>query len=48
VGHDSLFLKYSQAYCTVLVAKDRVLGHNPCAVLYTTGSYYARMLRKGF
>jgi uncharacterized metal-binding protein len=48
VGHDSLFLKYSQAYCTVLVAKDRVLGHNPCAALYTTGSYYARMLRKGF
>ena len=48
VGHDSLFLRYSDAYCTVLVAKDRVLGHNPCAALYTTGSYYARMLRKGF
>ena len=48
VGHDSLFLKYSEAYCTVLVAKDRVLSHNPCAALYTTGSYYARMLRKGF
>jgi uncharacterized metal-binding protein len=48
VGHDSLFLKYSKAYCTVLVAKDRVLSHNPCAALYTTGSYYARMLKKGF
>lgn len=48
VGHDSLFLKYAQAYCTVLAAKDRVLGHNPCAALYTSGSYYARMLRKGF
>jgi uncharacterized metal-binding protein len=48
VGHDSLFLKYSKAYCTVLVAKDRVLGHNPCAALYMTGSYYGRMLRKGF
>jgi uncharacterized metal-binding protein len=48
VGHDSLFLKYSEAYCTVLVAKDRVLGHNPCAALYTAGSFYARMLRKGF
>jgi uncharacterized metal-binding protein len=48
VGHDSLFLKYSKAYCTALVAKDRVLSHNPCAALYTTGSYYARMLRKGF
>ena len=48
VGHDSLFLKYSKAYCTVLVAKDRVLGHNPVAALYTASSYYARMLRKGF
>ena len=48
VGHDSLFLKYCDAYCTVLVAKDRVLAHNPCAALYTTGSYYRRMLRKGF
>jgi uncharacterized metal-binding protein len=48
VGHDSLFLKYSKAYCTVLAAKDRVLSHNPCAALYTTGSYYARLLRKGF
>jgi uncharacterized metal-binding protein len=48
VGHDSLFLKYSKAYCTVLVAKDRVLSHNPCAALYTSSSYYARMLRKGF
>ena len=48
VGHDSLFLKYSKAYCTVLVAKDRVLGHNPCAALYTSNSYYGRMLRKGF
>jgi uncharacterized metal-binding protein len=48
VGHDSLFLKYSNAYCTVLVTKDRVLGHNPAVALYTSGSYYARMLRKGF
>lgn len=48
VGHDSLFLKYSEALCTVLIAKDRVLGHNPAAALYTTGSYYARMLRRGF
>jgi uncharacterized metal-binding protein len=48
VGHDSLFFKYSEAFCTVLVAKDRVLGHNPAAALYTSGTYYARMLRKGF
>lgn len=48
VGHDSLFMKYAQAFCTVLVTKDRVLAHNPCAALYTSGSYYARLLRKGF
>jgi len=41
VGHDSLFLKYSEAPCTVLVTKDRVLGHAPAAALYTTSSYYA-------
>jgi uncharacterized metal-binding protein len=47
VGHDSLFIKYSDAFTTVLVAKDRVFGHNPVAALYTLGSYYARMLRPG-
>lgn len=40
VGHDSLFIKYSQAMCTVLAVKDRVLGHNPLAALYTAHSYY--------
>lgn len=40
VGHDSLFLKYAEAPSTVLVVKDRVLGHNPVAVLYTIDSYY--------
>ncbi len=39
VGHDSLFLKYSNALCTVLVAKDRVLAHAPAAALHTAGSY---------
>jgi len=48
VGHDSLVLKYSEAFCTVLVAKDRVLAHNPAGALYTSGSFYGRMLRKGF
>jgi len=48
VGHDSLFFKYSEAPVTVLVAKDRVLGHNPAAALYTSRSYYARLLKKGF
>lgn len=40
VGHDSLFLKYSDALCTVLAAKDRVLGHNPLAAIYNLDSYY--------
>ena len=44
VGHDSLFFKYSKAFTTVLVAKDRVLAHNPAGALYTTGSYYAKLL----
>ena len=48
VGHDSLFFRYSEAPVTVLVAKDRVLGHNPAAALYTSRSYYARLLKKGF
>jgi uncharacterized metal-binding protein len=47
VGHDSLFFKYTDALATVLISKDRVLGHNPAAALYTTGSYYARLLRPG-
>ena len=32
VGHDSLFIKYSEAPVTTLVTKDRVLAHNPVAV----------------
>lgn len=47
VGHDSLFFKYSDAFTTVLVAKDRVLGHNPAGALYTSGTYYTRLLRPG-
>lgn len=43
VGHDSIFLKYSEAYCTVLVAKDRPSGHNPLAAVYTLDSYYRYM-----
>lgn len=41
VGHDSLFLKYSKAMCTVLAVKDRLMGHNPLAAIYTNHSYYA-------
>lgn len=40
VGHDSLFLKYSDALCTVFAVKDRLLGHNPLAAIYNIDSYY--------
>ncbi|HHY96352.1 MAG TPA: DUF1847 domain-containing protein [Firmicutes bacterium] len=40
VGHDSLVIRYAKAPVTVLVAKDRVLGHNPAAALYCRHSYY--------
>jgi uncharacterized metal-binding protein len=46
VGHDSIFFRHSRAPVTVLMAKDRVTGHNPAAALYTSHSYYRR-LREG-
>ena len=45
VGHDSLFYKYSDALCTTLVTKDRVLGHNPAAALYQADGYYSKLLK---
>lgn len=44
VGHDSLFYKHSNALCTTLVTKDRVLAHNPAAALYQADKYYSRLL----
>ncbi|MGY5859214.1 MAG: DUF1847 domain-containing protein [Candidatus Thorarchaeota archaeon] len=46
VGHDSLFIKHSDALVTCLVAKDRVLAHNPVGALYTSESYYNKKLYK--
>jgi uncharacterized metal-binding protein len=43
VGHDSLFLMHSKAPSTVLVAKDRVTGHNPVVALYASNSYFSRL-----
>ena len=45
VGHDSLFYKYSEALVTTLVAKDRVLAHNPVGSLYQIGSYYKKLMK---
>lgn len=44
VGHDSLFFRSSEAPVTVLVAKDKVLGHNPAAALYLSEGYYKNKL----
>lgn len=45
VGHDSLFYRYSDAYVTTLITKDRVTGNNPAAVLYTAQSYYKKKMK---
>ena len=44
VGHDSLFIKHSEAPVTLLAAKDRVLGHNPIQALYLADSYFSKRL----
>lgn len=46
VGHDMLFARYSKAPVTTLVAKDRVTGHNPVAVLYGQNFYYKRLQKQ--
>ncbi len=46
VGHDALFCRHSDALVTTLIVKDRVLAHNPAAALYTSGSYYRRIMEK--
>ena len=42
VGHDAIFAKASDAPVTTLIAKDRVLAHNPAAAVYS------RYIRKRF
>jgi len=43
VGHDSLFFRHSDALATTLVAKDRVLAHNPIGALHLAESYFKRV-----
>ena len=45
VGHDSIFYKYSDALCTTLITKDRVLGHNPAAAIYQMNAYYSKLMK---
>jgi uncharacterized metal-binding protein len=42
VGHDSLFIKHSEAIVTCLVAKDRALAHNPIGAIYCSQSYFKK------
>lgn len=48
VGHDTLFIKHSEAPVTYLIVKDRVLAHNPAGALYQHGVYYRRIMEPGF
>jgi uncharacterized metal-binding protein len=43
VGHDSLFFRHSQGLATTLVAKDRVLAHNPVGALQLADTYFSRV-----
>ena len=42
VGHDSLFIKYSNAPITVFAVKDRVLAHNTLGAIYQAESFYKK------
>jgi len=43
IGHDSLFFKHSEGLATTLIAKDRVLAHNPIGALALADTYYSRV-----
>ena len=43
VGHDSLFIQFTDVPTTVLAVKDRVTGHNPLAAVYQSESYYKKI-----
>ncbi|MHB0868628.1 MAG: DUF1847 domain-containing protein [Chloroflexota bacterium] len=47
VGHDTLFIQHSAAPVTCLVAKDRVMAHNPIGAIYASSGYYRRRLYEG-
>jgi len=46
IGHDTHFIRYCRVPMTVIAVKDRVTGHNPLAALYTSSTYYARLMGK--
>jgi uncharacterized metal-binding protein len=44
IGHDILFTKNSAAPVSTLIVKDRVLGHNPAAAIYS--GYHRKRIAK--
>ncbi len=40
-----MFYKYSKPMVTTLVAKDRVLAHNPCGAIYCAEGYFKKKLQ---
>jgi uncharacterized metal-binding protein len=46
IGHDTMFIRHCRVPMTVIAVKDRVTGHNPLAALYTSSSYYSRLMAK--
>ena len=40
-----MFYRESQALVTTLVAKDRVLAHNPCGAIYCADGYFKNRLQ---
>jgi uncharacterized metal-binding protein len=44
LGHDILFIRYSEADVTPLIVKDRLLGHNPAVALYMSQGNYKNRL----
>lgn len=42
VGHDAQFISHATAPTTVLIVKDRRMGHNPVAALYHANTGYTR------
>jgi uncharacterized metal-binding protein len=43
VGHDTLFIKNSEAPITILAVKDRVTGHNPLAAIYASHYFESKL-----
>jgi uncharacterized metal-binding protein len=43
VGHDSMFFRDSKGLATTLVAKDRLLAHNPVGAHQLADAYFQRV-----